>query len=78
LATKRSPIPKRDKSNCRTVAKSDSRWWALTLHRLAVPCLRRSVRHSGSTFRSAARSQPVQGVCRITSRKRERESLMPQ
>ena len=71
------PYPQGDKSNYRTVAKSDSRWRALTLHGLAVLGLRRVALRSGSIFRGATRSQTVQGLARITSRKRERE-LMPQ
>jgi cell division septal protein FtsQ len=57
LATKRSPYPQRNKSNCRTVAKSDSRSWALTLHDLAVLCLGRVVLRVGSTLCGAIRSQ---------------------
>ena len=72
------PNPQRDSSNYRTVAKSDSRWRALTPHGLAVLCLCRVAVRSSSIFRRAARSQTVQGLARITSRKRERESLMPQ
>ena len=49
--------PQRDKSNCRTVAKSDSRWRALRLHGLAVLGLRRVALRSGSIFRRAKRSQ---------------------
>ena len=51
------PYPQRDKSTCRTVAKSDSRWRALTLHGLAVLGLRRVALRSGSIFRGATRSQ---------------------
>ena len=69
------PLSSRDKSNCRTVAKSDSRWRALAPHGLAVLCLCRVAMRSSSIFRRATRSQTVQGLARITSRKREQESL---
>jgi len=51
------PNPQGDKSNYRTVAKSDSRWRALTLHGLAVLGLRRIALGSGSIFRGATRSR---------------------
>jgi hypothetical protein len=65
FATKRSPYPQRDKSNCRTVAKSDSRRRAVTHHRLAVLCLGRGAVLTGSIVRWAARSQVIQRILTV-------------
>src|SRR6266478_2289507 len=74
LATKRCPILKGTRA---TVALSRDRTRVGGRWRpgLAVLCLGRVAVRSSSIFRSAKRSQTVQGLARTASRKREREFL---